>query len=150
MAVAVPWLHKHPAPSFDQILSWYLDQVRTCADGAYQTRWYQMPIGAVKGLWNLKYSEQVSRLPAGYEVPTAAERFCANVLFHLLNGDYLDDYLHDARTRTNSDGLYTLIRIDDEGSAPILVMRDGSDAAVSNFGIAASRKIPSPQTGHRP
>jgi len=148
MSLDVPWLSVRPTPAFEEILNWYLDQARRSADGTYETRWYQMPIGDVKGLWNLTYSEQSSRLPAGYEIPTAAERFGANILFHLLNGDYLDNYLHDARTRTNRDGLYTLIRIDDEGSTPTLVMRKGSDAAVSNFGIAASRKIPSLPVGH--
>jgi hypothetical protein len=128
---------------FEQILSWYQDQVQASTGGTYQNRWYQMPIGVVQGLWNLDYAEQAHRLPAGYEVPTATERLTANILFHLLNDDYLDDYIHDARTRTQTDGaLYILIRIETEGGGePLLITREASGAAVRNFGIAASRKI---------
>jgi hypothetical protein len=58
-------------------------------------RWYFMPIGIVKGSENLTYNQQtaIPLFPIEYEVPNAAERTIANLLYRVLAYQYLDvDY----------------------------------------------------------
>lgn len=128
-----------PGPKHPKLYSdWFLAKEQIFARKACGTRWYLMPIGVVHGSNRNSYDLQRRMLPTEYEVPTTVERAIANILFHSLNGKYLDaDYW--ART---DDESASGRRVNVQGNSDNGVnVNNWNDNANDNIGVAASRKL---------
>lgn len=131
-------LHKFcPGPGHPKFY-WDWDLSQNFAKKTCGLRWYLMPVGILEGSTSLFYDRQVAMLPDGYEVPTATERATANVLFHFLNGKYLDEE-YWARVKDESNGGYRVFVLGgSDGGVDVSYWDDYAD---SYFGLAASRKF---------
>jgi hypothetical protein len=103
--------------------------------------WYLMPVGLVKGSTNLSKYGQIELLRDEYEVPTTIEYILANILYHILNGKYMEVPEYDVRTsdwhRQTGSG-FKLINVRVEGES--MIVGRCFDQAKTYEGIAASRK----------
>jgi hypothetical protein len=105
-------------------------------------RWYLMLVGNVKDSKGLPCDQQTAMLPREYELPSAIERVTANILYYLLNNEYLDP-LFWARTRElKVSGGYSLRLSVFGGYDHMLRVRYFSGAALGDVTVAASRKLP--------
>ena len=98
------------------------------------SRWYLMTKSVALGSKNVYYYQQLSMLPENYEVPTAIERVTGNLLYHLQNGSYLDDF--PARMR-DIDSSNTTVYIGIDPNQGIF-LGNKYEGARETFGISAS------------
>lgn len=105
---------------------WYLSH-KFAKTGKLQTRWYLMP-----------EVDFIGGLPNGHEIPSTLSRVTANILYHLLNGEYLDSDSW-ARTAELTDG-GSMVYVRGYQATGISVFR-ATGPAKARFGIAASLKV---------
>lgn len=138
-------------PTFDVHITPYCSLTEDSQKSRCEFRWYFMPIGVVQGSKELDYEKQTQLLPKEYEVPHAIDRITANVLYYLLNRDFLDRG-YEARvwdlTDFSEDVLEHIMiggRITTLGGKIIATelsfSRWRKDGPHSDIGIAASRKV---------
>jgi|GEM_PF-5071687 len=115
---------------------WYL--THKFAQVPCELRWYLMPVGILEGTLRLSYDRQINLIPDEYEVPGTVVRVTANILYYLLNAQYLDTG-YWARVDDLSDGGYR-VRIRGD-SAYGLGVGYWFGVADDYVGVSASRKF---------
>jgi hypothetical protein len=123
---------KHPKFCRD----WYLSD--KFAQGTCELGWYLMPVGIVKGSQGLSFDRQVGLLPDEYEVPSAPERVTANILYGLLNKEYLDPYFLSTSSKSCAGGRVRIRGYSGDGLDIDVI---SNDTAVGFGGVSASRKF---------
>jgi hypothetical protein len=90
----IRWWKLHPAPwqprfSHYVLGSWYTKR-KFANEPTCGFRWYLMPLEIVPNSTYKTYKEQVTMLPAEYEVPFAIEEVGKDILYCMKNGIYLN------------------------------------------------------------
>ena len=103
-----------------------------------ELRWYFVPIGPIKNIARMTYKKQVDQIADEYEPMTAVTRVLANILYFLINGEYMD-HSHWFRTKSmTNDGWRIVLNASKPDNIDLMRWADSEYSDVVN--LAISRK----------
>lgn len=103
-----------------------------------ELRWYFMPVGPISNISRMAYKKQVQQISDEYEPETVVTRVLANILYFLINGEYMDlDHWFRTKSVTN-DGWRVVINASQPNNIDLMRWADSEYSSVVN--LAISRK----------
>lgn len=126
-----------PGPNHPKFwLDWYLTG-EPFAEVVVPFGWYRVVIEGVDGSENLSYSRQLTMIPEGYVNPHPMLVAMANVLFYLVNTQYLNTKYGERTSEVSKKyGRRVVVRADPDIGVVIHYVRDDAHPCIR---VAASR-----------